>query len=46
MKSKFYKEVIEACALQPDLEILPAGDSTEIGENVCIFLAKARWNEF
>lgn len=30
-----YHRVIEACALQPDLDILPAGDMTEIGENVC-----------
>jgi len=30
-----YRAVIEACALQPDLDILPAGDMTEIGENVC-----------
>lgn len=29
-----YKKVIAACALQPDLEILPAKDSTEIGEKV------------
>lgn len=29
-----YCAVIEACALQPDLDILPAGDMTEIGENV------------
>ncbi|XP_029433021.1 multidrug resistance-associated protein 1-like isoform X2 [Rhinatrema bivittatum] len=27
-----YKRVIEACALLPDLEILPSGDKTEIGE--------------
>ena len=27
-----YKEVIDACALTTDLEILPAGDQTEIGE--------------
>lgn len=29
---KKYKEVIYACSLESDLEILPAGDSTEIGE--------------
>ena len=29
-----YDHVIAACALRPDLEILPAGDSTEIGERV------------
>ena len=28
----WYNEVIEACALRPDLEILPDGDETEIGE--------------
>ncbi|CAG7825609.1 unnamed protein product, partial [Allacma fusca] len=27
-----YNDVIQACALQPDLEILPGGDNTEIGE--------------
>lgn len=27
-----YERVIEACALKPDLEILPGGDKTEIGE--------------
>ncbi|XP_038064145.1 multidrug resistance-associated protein 1-like [Patiria miniata] len=27
-----YQRVIEGCALAPDLEILPAGDLTEIGE--------------
>ncbi|EHY51906.1 ATP-binding cassette transporter yor1 [Exophiala dermatitidis] len=31
-KSKWYRDVIDACALAPDLEILPAGDQTEIGE--------------
>ncbi|CAK7197677.1 ATP-binding cassette transporter yor1 [Sporothrix eucalyptigena] len=29
---KWYKDVIKACALQPDLDMLPAGDATEIGE--------------
>ncbi|XP_059177525.1 multidrug resistance-associated protein 1-like [Physella acuta] len=28
-----YSEVIKACALGPDLEVLPSGDDTEIGEN-------------
>ncbi|MED6290494.1 Multidrug resistance-associated protein 1, partial [Characodon lateralis] len=28
----WYDHVVKACALQPDLEILPAGDETEIGE--------------
>jgi ABC-type multidrug transport system fused ATPase/permease subunit len=29
---ELYNRVITACALKPDLEILPAGDLTEIGE--------------
>ena len=29
---KFYKKVIDSCALEPDLKILSAGDMTEIGE--------------
>ena len=32
LKSK-YKKAIEACALKSDLQILPQGDATEIGEN-------------
>ena len=32
MDKKWYKEVIDACALQPDLDMLPNGDQTEIGE--------------
>lgn len=32
MDRDWYKQVIEACALQPDLEMLPQGDATEIGE--------------
>uniref|UniRef100_A0A670HUX8 ATP binding cassette subfamily C member 1 n=1 Tax=Podarcis muralis TaxID=64176 RepID=A0A670HUX8_PODMU len=28
----YYEKVLEACALLPDLEQLPAGDQTEIGE--------------
>ncbi|KAF8436032.1 hypothetical protein L210DRAFT_3632182 [Boletus edulis BED1] len=28
----FYKLVIEACALKPDLAVLPQGDMTEVGE--------------
>ena len=27
-----YQDVVEACALKPDLAVLPAGDQTEIGE--------------
>jgi ABC-type multidrug transport system fused ATPase/permease subunit len=29
-----YNMVLDACALRPDLLILPAGDLTEIGEKV------------
>lgn len=29
---KWYNKVIDACALRPDLEMLPSGDMTEIGE--------------
>ncbi|XP_053533881.1 multidrug resistance-associated protein 1 isoform X4 [Ictalurus punctatus] len=31
-KESYYRRVLEACALLPDLEILPGGDDTEIGE--------------
>lgn len=33
-KDAWYQQVVEACALLPDLEILPGGDATEIGEKV------------
>ncbi len=29
-----YDRIIQACAMQPDLAILPGGDQTEIGEKV------------
>ena len=32
--AKRYAKVIHTCALQPDLDILPGGDLTEIGEKV------------
>lgn len=32
MDRKWYNTVIDACALRPDLEMLPNGDATEIGE--------------
>ena len=32
---KFYEKTIRASALKSDFEILPGGDSTEIGEKVC-----------
>ncbi|KAL1611029.1 ATP-binding cassette transporter yor1 [Nothophoma quercina] len=31
-KQKWYDQVIDACALRPDLDMLPVGDATEIGE--------------
>ncbi|NXY25088.1 MRP7 protein, partial [Atrichornis clamosus] len=31
--ARLYKEVVEACALSEDLNILPAGDQTEVGES-------------
>lgn len=31
-----YAEVIEACQLQPDLDTLPQGDQTVVGERVCV----------
>ncbi|XP_071113612.1 multidrug resistance-associated protein 1-like [Haliotis cracherodii] len=32
MDRHLYDEVVECCALKPDLDLLPAGDLTEIGE--------------
>ncbi|KAI0167068.1 ATP-binding cassette transporter protein YOR1-like protein [Hypoxylon sp. FL1284] len=32
MDRDWYKEVVRACALQPDMDMLPNGDATEIGE--------------
>ncbi|KAK9303948.1 hypothetical protein QLX08_004533 [Tetragonisca angustula] len=32
MHKSVYNRVIESCALNPDLKVLPAGDQTEIGE--------------
>ncbi|KAF4626249.1 hypothetical protein G7Y89_g11911 [Cudoniella acicularis] len=32
MDKEWYQKVINACALQPDLDMLPQGDNTEIGE--------------
>lgn len=34
LRESWYHSVVEACALNMDLEILPAGDQTEIGEKV------------
>ena len=38
MNEKNYKKVIETCALKADLDILPKGDETEIGEKVRVNL--------
>ncbi|KAG9234185.1 ABC multidrug transporter-like protein [Amylocarpus encephaloides] len=32
MDKNWYHRVVDACALQPDLDMLPQGDNTEIGE--------------
>uniref|UniRef100_A0A667ZN88 ATP-binding cassette, sub-family C (CFTR/MRP), member 10 n=1 Tax=Myripristis murdjan TaxID=586833 RepID=A0A667ZN88_9TELE len=32
-ETTFYQAVIEACALSDDLNVLPSGDKTEVGEN-------------
>ncbi|XP_068126625.1 ATP-binding cassette sub-family C member 2-like [Hyperolius riggenbachi] len=32
LNKAYYEKVLEACALLPDLELLPHGDQTEIGE--------------
>ncbi|XP_076239794.1 multidrug-Resistance like Protein 1 isoform X1 [Calliopsis andreniformis] len=54
LHKSFYNRVIEACALNPDLKILPAGDKTEIGEKGInlsggqkqrVALARAVYNE-
>ena len=34
MQKQLYERVLEACVLLPDLEQLPNGDQTEIGEKV------------
>lgn len=33
-----YQEVLEACALVSDIALLPAGDSSEIGEKVDLLM--------
>jgi hypothetical protein len=32
---KKYNEILDGSAIRPDLEQLPCGDQTEIGEKVC-----------
>ena len=34
LDADLYRRVVEACALRSDFDMLPAGDSTEIGEKV------------
>ena len=34
MNSSRYQETLHVCALEQDLEVLPGGDETEIGEKV------------
>jgi ABC-type transport system involved in cytochrome bd biosynthesis fused ATPase/permease subunit len=34
MREQFYGNIVDACCLTSDLDILPAGDQTEIGEKV------------
>lgn len=36
-----YKAVIDACSLQADIDILPEGDQTEIGERVGVLIHAA-----
>ena len=36
LNRSYYELVLESCALLPDLEQLPNGDQTEIGESVRI----------
>lgn len=36
LDNRRYKDVIRACALLPDLKILPSADLTEIGEKVYV----------
>ena len=53
LQDEEYQRVIEACALAADLDMLPAGDLTEIGEKVfqLIFsavenLRRVTWAQF
>ncbi|PRD31494.1 UNVERIFIED_CONTAM: Multidrug resistance-associated protein 1 [Trichonephila clavipes] len=32
MREEKYSKILDSCCLRPDLEILPSGDATEIGE--------------
>ena len=48
LQSTRYDNILDACALKPDLEILPGGDQTEIGEKVHTFSVPFcdRWPSF
>ena len=35
LNAGLYRECLRGCALGPDMDILPGGDMTEIGEKVC-----------
>lgn len=39
MERERYNRVLEQCALQSDLSVLPGGDMTEIGEKVSFILS-------
>lgn len=36
MNESFYAEIIDACALKTDFDVMIAGDQTEIGEKVSL----------
>lgn len=38
MDETWFNRVIDACALQPDLESFPAGRKSEIGEKVLAYV--------
>lgn len=38
MNENKYNKILDLCCLRPDLDILPAGDETEIGEKVNSYL--------
>ena len=44
LRQEEYDECVAACALTPDLDILPAGDLTEIGERVRTDKKKMVWS--
>ena len=43
MNATKYEEIIDACALRADLDILPAKDMTEIGEKVIHLYSVYMW---